>query len=379
MVAAKIGVLFLIVVALGLAIVLLKGWSVGSPGRRPVRRHWITRVVCGGLGGGLLLAFLVVTVRDVRAFHTSARPIQLRIPTLPAPEAPKREESLKGGRFLLQMVVTQAGGFPGHPIASESHELQWPRDRNLLFALSLNEGSSRLQLTQTISEIRWDGRNKLEFIGATSLASESPNSSRSRSGGTSFPSVLAIDGWGHRQGLFSLMNVVDEDLLVLCDLTWVRDEDPLRPASLEEWIALRGESSWKNESELRRYRPGHAQESGSPAAVLAQTLGINVLPALAAALLLAQLFRRRFLGIVQVTAGVILYFGALDRIALYLNENQTRDPSAPLEARMNACAQLQSTVYFRKSALADLRALAADGTAPKPLRARADQLIGREK
>ena len=104
-----------------------------------------------------------------------------------------------------------------------------------------------------------------------------------------------------------------------------------------------------------------------------------MLPALAAALLLAQLFRRRFLGFVQVTAGIILYFGALDRIALHLNENQTQNPAAPLEARMNACTQLPSTVYFRKTALADLRALAADGTAPKPLRARASQLIGREK
>ncbi|HUR38197.1 MAG TPA: hypothetical protein VM222_01835, partial [Planctomycetota bacterium] len=155
--------------------------------------------------------------------------------------------------------------------------------------------------------------------------------------------------------------------------------DPLRSASLEEWIALRGESSWKDEDQRGRFGAGVEKSSGGPAAVLARTLGINVLPALAAAVLMAQLFRRRFLGFVQATACIILYLGALDRIALHLNESQTRNPSAPLGARMSACTQLRTTVYFRETALADLRALAADATAPKPLRARAAQLIAREK
>src|SRR4051812_36487542 len=254
MVAAKIGVLFLIAVAVGLAVFFMRGWNGGSPGRRPDRRHWITRVICGTVGGAILLAFLVITLRDVRATSKSARPITLRVPTLPPPEAPKQRGEVKAGRFLLQMVVTQAGEFPGHPIASESYEVLWPRDQDRTFELFLKEGLGQLKLTQTLNGILWGMKNKLEFSGSTTFQSNSPTSSHSQSGGSSFPHVMSVDGGGHEYSLFSLEKVVDEDLLVLCDLTWIREDDPLRPASLEEWIALRGEASWKDDREQRRVR-----------------------------------------------------------------------------------------------------------------------------
>jgi hypothetical protein len=379
MVAAKIGVLFLIAVALGLAVFFTRGWSGGSPGRRPGRRHWITRVICGTVGGAILLAFLVITLRDVRATSKSARPITLRVPTLPPPEAPKQRGEVKAGRFLLQMVVTRAGEFPGRPIASESYEVLWPRDQDRTFELYLKEGLGQLKLTETLRGIMWGMKNKLEFSGSTTFQANSPTSSHSQSGGSSFPYVMSVDGGGHERSLFSLVKVVDEDLLVLCDLTWVRGEDPLRPGSLEDWIALRGRESWEDDRERGRVRHSQGQEFGSPVEALVRQLGVNFLPALAAALLLAQLFRRRSLGFVQVTAGIILFLGALDRVALHLNESQARNPSAPLEARMRACSQLRTTVYFRKSALEDLRALAGDATAPKPLQAQAARLIEAEK
>jgi len=277
------------------------------------------------------------------------------------------------------MVVTQAGGFPGRPIASESYEILWPRDRDRTFELSLKEGLGQLKLTETLSGLGWGMKNKLEFSGSMTFQANSPTSSHSQSGGSSFPYVMSVDGWGHEHGLFSLVKVVDEDLLVLCDVTWIREEDPLRPGSLEDWIALRGGENWEDDRDQGRVRHSQGREFGSPVEALVRQLGVNFLPALAAALLLAQLFRRQSIGFVQATAVIILYFGALDRIVLQMNEHQARNPSAPLYDRMGACGRLQNTVYFRKSALEDLRALAGDATAPKPLQVRAARLIDAEK
>jgi hypothetical protein len=378
MVGAKIGVLFLIAVGIGLAVFFGKRWGDGSRRRSPGRRHWITRSVCGTVGGGILLAFLVVTVQDVRASRSSERPISLRIPTLRAPEPPARKEDFQQGRYLLQMAVTQGGDFPGAPVASESYEVQWPRDRDRLFSLSWKEGSRRVELTQAIHGIELGPRNKLEFSGSSTFSASGPYFSHSQSGPVSYPSVLPVGGTRNASTLFSIAKHGYADLLVLCDISRLREEDPLRPASLEEWIAGRGYVSWYEVVESER-AVAVDDDQGSPAAFLLLRLGVNFLPLLAAALLLAQLFRRRPLGFVKVAAGLILALGALDRVVLQMNESRLRDAAAPLTERMTACEGLRDTLFFRHSALADLRKVAADGSVPKPLAARAAKLIAAEK
>jgi hypothetical protein len=335
-------------------------------------------VVCGGLGGAILLAFLIVTVRDVRAVQASAAPLKLRVPTLPPPAMPPQGK-LQKGRFQLQVVLAQAGGFPGHAIASESYELRWPEDQARSYSFSLHEGDRWIVLNMQLADIEVDWRKRLDMRGTMGLAASSPGSSQSRSGGFEVPRVMEINGFRDQKKLFSLGGSVGEDLFLLIDLTPVREEDPLRSGNLEEWIALRGQGPWEKEVRFDGYYPKFQGDRGGPAAALFSLLGINFIPALIAALLLAQLSRRRNLGFVKVAACIILYCGALDRLSLRLAETCVQDSSAPLEARMAACAQLQGTSFFQTTAMADLRRIAAEPTSPKPLRGLAQSLIDREK
>ena len=75
MVAAKIGVLFLIAVAAGVALLGMRRWSTGSRGRGSFHRHWITRLVCGLVGGGLLVALMAVTLADARFTGAAIPPV----------------------------------------------------------------------------------------------------------------------------------------------------------------------------------------------------------------------------------------------------------------------------------------------------------------
>lgn len=379
MVAAKIGFLFLIAVALGLAVYFLKGRSGGSPGRRPGFRHWITRVICGVIGAAILVTILVATLRADRPSVEPVSPISLRVPTLPEPEAPKRKEDFKGGRFLVQMVVMQGGGFPGVPIASQSYDVRWPQDREGTYSLALQHGSRQILLKQHFTEIQLDRGNRPTLLGSMDFQVQAENSSRSRSGGITYPGMLPVEGHRHSRGLFALGKEVEEELFALYDITWIRNEDPLRPASLEEWVARRSKAAWDGERELGRFSPEFESDQDSPAAFLTQSLEVTFFPLLAAAILLAQLFRHRPLGFVKVAAGIILYVGALDRISLQRNQSTARDSSAPLEVRMIACSRLQNSAFFRLTAIEDLRALAADASVPKPLQARAARLIPTEK
>ena len=378
MVAAKIGILFLILLAAGLLLLKTRRWSGGSEGRRPSHRHWIVRLVCGVIGGGILLAFLIVTVRDVRAIQSSAVPLKLRVPTLPPPGMPP-QGNLQNGRFQLQMVLAQAGGFPGHAIASESYELRWPKDRFRSYHFTVHDGDRWLDLDMQVDGIEVDRRKRLDFRGTMGMAFAGPGTSQSRSGGFDVPRVMEISGSPDEKRLFSIGRLVGEDLQVLVDLTPIREEDPLRPASLEEWIALRGEAAWGEEIRFDRFHSKFEGDRSSPAESLFRLLGINVIPALIAALLLAQLSRQRSLAFVKVAACIILYCGALDRLSLRLAETRVNDSSAPLESRMAACAQLQGTSFFKTTARADLRRIAAEPASPKPLRGMAERLIDAEK
>jgi len=118
-----------------------------------------------------------------------------------------------------------------------------------------------------------------------------------------------------------------------------------------------------------RLAMGHPDEHApAPGLALAGHIGISALLLMLAALLLTQLFARRSLAFVGVLAAVVLYVAALDRLALGTHLSHLRDPGEPVRARITACCHASDTFFYRKTALARVRAVADDPQTPLALR-----------
>jgi hypothetical protein len=383
MIAVKIAVLSLVVAGLGLAIHIVRRWSGGSAGRRAEARSRWTRILCGAAGGAILVAFGVVTIRTAaREDLLISGPRNLQVPTLPPP-ADAASRKVASGRYLLHLAAVRPGQTDGPAIAAETVDLHWPSDRNHRFALHATIGNAVLDAELILGEILWKQEYSWGYEGSESVSVRTPHSHQSRSGGIVFPEV---DDFGLVRGekdFLSLRGIPGEDLEFVMDLTPVREDDPLRAGDVKDLIALRGADQWL------KIRSRHADNGplaerefyvphASPAEALAARLDFNVFPLLAAAILLAQLFRRRWPGFVQATAAILLYLGALDRVALRLTEAHVRDTNLTVDSRLRACRRMTSTAFFQETALTQLHAISRDESLPPVVRARAARL-GMEK
>jgi hypothetical protein len=89
----------------------------------------------------------------------------------------------------------------------------------------------------------------------------------------------------------------------------------------------------------------------------AYLMGITMLLLVAAAALLAQVFRRRDLAMVGLLLGVVLYIAAFDRALLSYDLSQIADRSGALQSRLVACSRIGSTFFYRHTALERLAAV----------------------
>lgn len=377
MVGLNIGVLFLFAVVGGFALLFARRWNPGSPGRRPELRSRLVRVACALAGGGILVAFLWGTLDTEQRGMTVNGPQNLRVPTLPLPEPSRVDEDQRQGRFLLHVVLVRTGQADGRPLAAETFDLHWPQDRDRRIVLRADVGSANLEVAETLGHIQLTGGRNWFIDGRRSLRLESAHSSRTSIGGLHTPSFDDLGQAGGEPKLFSIWRTPREELEVLVNLTLIRDEDPLREGAEEDLLAMvpktNGRKDWRNAGPIE-YRSSRRPQ-GSPAEGLVRVLSFNVFPLLAAAGLLAQLFRRRQLGFVKVVACIILYLAALDRLSLRIAESSVRDASVPLASRLSACTRMTSTAFFPKTARAHLQELAGEGSVPSPVRALAASLV----
>ncbi len=79
-------------------------------------------------------------------------------------------------------------------------------------------------------------------------------------------------------------------------------------------------------------------------------LGITILVLLAAAGLLAQLFRRRDLALTGLLLGMVLYVAAVDRGLLAYDMSRLADPQEPLQVRLVACSRAGATFFYKDTA-----------------------------
>jgi hypothetical protein len=285
---------------------------------------------------------------------------------------------VRKGRFLLHVVLVSWAEGVAAPIHGRTHEVRWPQDADRSFHETVASGGTKVTYQVSISEIRryrYRNEMKMDVMGSRHVWARSGTFSSNTSGGLQFPEANRIGHGGENTRLFSVARSPSDVDVLLLDLTPVDEDDPLRTGTFEEFLALRGEGAWAKQVDYGRTELW--SPSGSPAEEMVKALEANLLVLLVAAILFAQLFRRRSLGFVKVAACLLLYVGALDRVALRIHESRLNDAAAPLEQRLLACTYLPSTTFFRKTALRDLETIAADPSAPERLQLLAVRLAER--
>lgn len=357
-------------------------WGRSSEGRRPGHRHWIIRAVCGTLGGALVAALAVCTLRDVRGSDADAGSLHLKVPTLPPPPMPSKSGPIEKGRFLLHAVLVSGAEGAIVPIHAETYEIDWPRDQGRAIDGSLSVRGAWLSYQFSLHRILRHHGNEgrsLYVEGSHRFSSQGMGSYSSSSGGLDLPDARRVLYGESHPFWFSIVRSETKDAAMLFDVTPVREDDPLKSGGMDEFLAIRGERRWRSELENAISRNSHEPAPGSPAEALIRGLGPVLLILLVAAVLLAQLFRRRSLGFVKAAACLLLFVGALDRVVLRLEESRMKDPAAPLEQRLVACGRLPSTTFFLETAIRNLETAAADPGSPELLRDLARRVAERER
>jgi len=371
--------LFLLLASLAAAFGMSRRWGWCSTFRRPRPRHWVTRLICGALGAASIVLVAVGTIHDARGFSGDPERFKLLVPTLPPPEAPSDRGELRKGRFLLHAVLFYWKGGSMVPLHCETSEVQWPRDRDRVFQSAIQSGATSVAYSIKLSRFHRNQETPDWTEGIYKVEARGFSSSSGSGGGTDFPIVQPVSHLGEGRSMFNVVRPLSDAGAILFDLTPVREEDVLKWGSLDDFLALRGSTTWRSKLNREIFWEDGRRVQGSPAAALILNLGgISVL-LLGTAIILSHLFRRRSLGFVKVAACLILYVGALDRLALRIHESRVRDESAPVERRLGACAQLPATMFFRDTAQRDLEAVAADPSAPRPLKDLAARLAERER
>ena len=96
--------------------------------------------------------------------------------------------------------------------------------------------------------------------------------------------------------------------------------------------------------------------------------GVAVVALLMAALLMAEVFRRRLVALAVLAVVVVLYVAAWDRYGLTVHVSKMNDESAPLAVRMQGCENTQLTYFYKETARKSIELVKADPRAPEQLK-----------
>jgi hypothetical protein len=343
-------------------------------GRKPSRRHIVTRIICGVLGAGILVAVGIGTWADVRgayALGEAAETLKLHLPTGPAPELPKlkdgqAEVELKDARFLIHFVFTEHG----RPVHSDEMELRWPQDRGrtLVAQGQFRRVRYRMDLTpRTLSVARWGGSSRLSGQARYQLRLRGPMWNSGQSGGFSYEARRVLSRYRTRQmpNPLSVCPVPGTEGRLICLVHRAREDDPLRELKLKPYCA---EVELPARKPQRHFGSGRRDRGVPPLVKLAGHVGISGLFLLAAAVLLAQLFARRGLGFAATLLGCVLFVAVLDRCALAAHASRAADAKLPAATRCLAVKLLGGTFFYRESAAKIAEELHGEAANPAELR-----------
>jgi hypothetical protein len=165
-------------------------------------------------------------------------------------------------------------------------------------------------------------------------------------------------------------------MTVLSVFVRAAEDDPLKEVSLGEFAEtygdlLGGSAQWEEPLGRGPFASGDHTGEKPRYLDLGLHMGVSVLLLGAAAALLAQVAKRRGLAFAAVMAAMVLYAAVADRLVLAAHAGRLADDAAPVAERMVACSQAGRTFFYRRTAIAKLESVAADSSAPGPLRRQA--------
>ena len=394
---------FFIVGIVVLAVVLLLRRLAPWPGlRRPRKRHVVTRIVCGALGVGIIVAICAGSWLQVqRPYDATGVPEQVTMParsmeTMFPGLKPGQQVELKQARLLVDFLIVDVSTPVLRTVHFDQRELQWKRsDRSSnVIADKLRIGGSEVEYSFDLSKlyvVRDEaGLVFLKVTGGGSYVYHGPDyfwsggSGTISSGGYIGRSGLidSFDMPTPRRGVHRALSVVPGslmpyggDALCMSFVTLAAEDDPLRKADLADYIAHRSTAIWSEvQGKMGRRRSllvavhGLTTEVPSPGAALADHIGVVAVLLVAATLLLAQLFTRRKAALVAISTALVLYVAAVDRIGLEAHLGRMESTGNSTHIRMTGCVQATTTFFWRDTARRHIAAVAADANNPAPLR-----------
>jgi hypothetical protein len=356
--------------------------------RRPRKRRLVTRIVCGSLGGLILLAVAIGTFREVGRVYAGreAQDIpEVSLPTLPSPtpEAPADgfyPADLRKVRVLFHLLIGEVTGDTFVPVRVFEHDIRLPDDAGKLLADDFEvdgfQGRSRARVSRAEVVKDEDGR-RVRLDGGVSFGWRTTGSSSYGRGNyhdaDSILEEAGVHGLGtrywrrpRRQAPLSVLPSAESQMHAVYIVTVVHLDDPLKKAPVSELVRLHAREievhtrvrvTWRRDADIPM-----------PGLALVAHIGASALLLVGAAGLLSQVFARRLLAFAGTLAGVVLFVAVLDRAALGSHLSRVEDREAPLGTRMTGCMHSADTFFYRGTAASRLLTVLEDDATPEPLR-----------
>lgn len=388
-------ILLILIVLLVVAVRVTRGRRLFmAAGRRPRKRHVVTRIICASVGAAILIAVGVGTWLEVSRCYAAAEAAataKVSVPTGPAPPLPRLEsfKSVERARVLMHVLFVEVSPHGTKPLGVMEFDVHWPADRGRRFAAYLKFKGIKATYRFSINDIRFAGTGEREYgweirlQGSQNWVWWSASRRSSGSGGSIAlgpAAYLSQVGWSDKRlrRPLSVLPPVSTDVHALGFVTRAAEDDPLKQVPLAEFFRARAEQAQQLVDEHDRYAPVAAQwrgpGEGPPGIAFAWHVGIASLLLLVAAVLLTQLFRRRELAFAGVVLALVFYVAVLDQAVLGAHLSRLNDPEAPLTTRLTACDRARDTFFYRQTARGNLEDVARQDGAPKPLRAAATRM-----
>jgi hypothetical protein len=378
----------IVIVAAGVAVRFARRGRPGPllAGRRPRKRRLVTRIVCGSLGGLILLAVTIGTFREVGRVYAGleAQDIpEVSLPALPppTPEAPANghQADLRECRILFHLLIGEAANGTFVPVRAFEHDIRMPDDAGKLLADEFEVDGFQVFYRPWVdrADVVVDEHGlRIRPFGGVDFSWRTPGSSSG--GGGHFHEVgvqgLGALGWGRpRRAPLSVVPGAASRLHAVFIVTLVRPDDPLKKAPVPELVRLHARKIARAARARTRVAHRRDMDVPMPGLALAVHIGASALLLAVAAGLLSQVFARRLLAFAGTFAGVVLFAAILDRAALGSHLSRVEDKEAPLGTRMTACARAGETFFYRKTAFRRIGAVLEDESTPPELK-----ILGRE-
>ncbi len=335
------------------------------------RRGAAVRICSAALGLAILIALGCGTWREAFGPMATATSPLLRLPTLPAPALPDHECDIASARVLVHAVILR-GDFP---IRAEEFDVRLPADsgRTWQRSGSVDGYSYGMSLVLTQLSVGRVAAEQLHLECQSMLEVELRSANASGSSGSSLEIGKAQDlvsEPGYRPGSpWSLMHRQSARVRIVARAQLVAAGDPLRSASIVEIGQEVADAQ-----EPARARGGSVPARNpleSPAFNFIGSSGPAGLLAVAAAALLAQLFRRRLLAFAGTLALSLVACATIDHAVIGHAAAMAADPTRSDEERVRAAETLTGTFFFRRAGYGIASGVAADGSTPVEVRAAA--------